>query len=225
MIYKNLQIIGTSHVSKQSIVEVKEQIKEFKPNILALELDPQRFYSLISRKKRPLSVKDIKRMGLSGFTMNLIGTWIEKKIGKTVGVSPGAEMKAAALIARKEKIKIALIDQDVRITLKKLSKRVTLKEKLTFLKELLKTVIIRKPEIDIDLKKVPDQKTIDLVVSKVKKKYPSVYITLVKERNVIMAKNLYKIMTKNKKERIIAIVGAGHKQEIISLIKNEYSRA
>ena len=49
-----------------------------------------------------------------------------------------------------------------------------------------------------------------------RKDYPSVYRVLIAERNVYMSKNLYNLLTLNKK--IVAVVGAGHEEEIISLI-------
>jgi len=43
--YKNLSIIGTSHIAKQSLDEVKDIIEHTKPYINALELDKKRFYA------------------------------------------------------------------------------------------------------------------------------------------------------------------------------------
>ncbi|MGB2674573.1 MAG: TraB/GumN family protein, partial [Methanoregula sp.] len=38
-----LRIIGTAHVSQKSVDEVKAAIEEFRPDIVAIELDPARF--------------------------------------------------------------------------------------------------------------------------------------------------------------------------------------
>ena len=53
----------------------------------------------------------------------------------------------------------------------------------------------------------------------VKKYYPSIYLTLIKERNEYMAKALYKLITINPDKTILAVVGAGHEEEIIRLVK------
>ena len=37
-----IKIIGTSHISKQSVSEIKKAMIEFKPDIVAIELDAQR---------------------------------------------------------------------------------------------------------------------------------------------------------------------------------------
>jgi pheromone shutdown-related protein TraB len=218
--YKNLILLGTSHISKQSIEDIKRIIEKEKPKIIALELDYIRFNSLLKKKKRRLKIKDIKQIGITGFLFNIIGAWSSKKLGKLVGVSPGSEMLTAIKIAKKEKINIVLIDRDIRITLKRLSRFITWKEKMKFILELFKISKNKKEIKKLDLTKVPNKFIIKRLTNELKKKYPSAYRVLIYERNIIMAKNLNKLMnTSNKK--ILAIVGAGHEEEMIKLIKNE----
>lgn len=213
--YKNITIIGTSHISPESIKEVKKQINEIKPDLIALELDKNRLIALLSPKKRKISIKDIKYLGVKGFLINYFGTYVEKKFGDMTGVAPGSEMKEAIMEAKKIKSKIALIDQDVSITIKKLSK-IPFKEKLSLLFDSLKQPF-KKTKIPFDLRKVPSQKVINQLIDLVKK-YPNLYKVLIEERNKYMAKNLYKLMKEY--NHIIAIVGAGHEEEIIKEIKN-----
>ena len=131
IIYKNLVILGTSHISIESVNEVESVIRSISPDVVALELDSKRFNALFSKKIR-ISILDIKSIGVKGFLFNLIGAFVEKKLGKLVGVSPGSEMKKATLVAKELKCKIALIDQDINITLNNISKRLTFKEKMNF---------------------------------------------------------------------------------------------
>ncbi|MBI2106814.1 TraB/GumN family protein [Candidatus Woesearchaeota archaeon] len=216
--YRNIYLLGTSHIAQESIDKVKEFIEAKKPEIVAIELDQKRVYALFQEKK--LSIKDIRYLGIKGFLMNLIGAYIEKKLGKLVGVTPGSEMKTAIKLAKKHKLAIALIDQDISITLKKLSKSVTWREKLRFVKEIIKGLITRKPQIEpFDLRKIPPKETIEKMVQIVKNSYPNVYNVLIEERNHVMAKNLYSLMTNNPTKTIFAIVGAGHEEGIIKIIK------
>ena len=161
-------------------------------------------------------LSDIKAIGIKGFIFNLIGAYVEKKLGEIVNVKPGSEMKAAIISAKLIKSDIALIDQDIRITLKNLSKSFTWKERFRFMAEILKGVFTKK-KINIDLTKVPDKKLIKKLTDKVKRDYPSLYNVLIADRNKVMAENLYKLMQTNKS--IIAVVGAGHEDEIVELIK------
>ena len=119
MKYKNLTIIGTSHIARQSLEEVEKAIKELKPDIVAVELDKKRYYALTSTKKSKFGFYDLRRVGLKGAIFSLIGAWAEKKLGEYVGVAPGSEMLKAIDLANKNNIQIKLIDQDIEVTLKK----------------------------------------------------------------------------------------------------------
>jgi len=215
--YKNLTIIGTSHIAVESIKEVTSFIKEKKPEIIALELDNPRFLSLM-QKGKTAKFTLLKEMGPKVFLLNLLGSYVEKKLGKLVGVSPGEEMKRAALLAKKQKAKIALIDQDARITLKKLT-NIPRKEKWRIFKDIINGLLKRGPKTKIDLTKVPDKEFIKTVLEKIKERYPEIYSILIKERNVYMAKGLYKIMTLYPQANILAVVGAGHKSGLLEEIK------
>ena len=215
-IYQNLTIVGTSHISKQSIEEVKEVISTQNPEILALELDKGRLNALVSDQKRKIGIRDIRQFGFKGFLFGAIGQWAEHKLGKIVEVSPGTEMLEAFKLGKQFNCKVALIDQDISITLKNLSKEITWKEKFRFLYDIIKGIFI-KEDIKFDLHKVPSNKIIKEMLDKVKIRYPSIYKVIVTDRNIYMAKRLYMLM--NNYESVVAVIGAGHVDEIIKEIK------
>lgn len=221
--FKNIFIIGTSHISPESIKEVTQKFKLLKPDIVALELDKKRYHSLLS-KKRKIKFSDIKALGIKGFLFNWIGAWIEKKLGKYTGVAPGSEMKTAIKLAKKIKAKIALIDQDIQITIKNLMNEITWKEKFTFIKDLFLSLFSKKKKIKFDLKKVPSQKLINKLLKEIKKSYPSFYKVLIKERNKILAKNLYNLSISYPKKKILAIIGAGHEKQVLGELKLNFKK-
>ncbi|MBU2638882.1 MAG: TraB family protein [Nanoarchaeota archaeon] len=216
--YKGLYLIGTSHIAVESIKEVVKAITVHKPQIVALELDEGRFYGLMHKKRKKPSLKDIYALGVKAFIFTLIGAWVENKLGKVVGTSPGDEMKAAAKVAKECNAEIALIDRDIRDTLKSLFRQITWKEKFRFLWDLLFGVFSNSNRMAFDLRKVPDAGIITKMISHVRKRYPSVYNALIAERNTVMAKHLYNLMVKY--DCIVAVVGAGHEAGIIKEIKS-----
>ena len=127
-------------------------------------------------------------------------------------------MKEAVKIARREKIEIVLIDQDIEVTLQRLSKAITWKEKFNFLADLFKALFIRKNEIEFDLTTVPDKKIIRKLTSSLKERYPNFYKVLIEERNAVIAHNIRKLMMSNSK-KILVILGAGHVDEVLELVK------
>lgn len=218
MQHKNLTIIGTSHIAKQSLDEVTGKIESLKPDIIALELDKKRFSALLSESKRMPTFHDIMRIGIAGYLFSLIGAWAEKKLGKEVGVLPGVEMKRAIELAKKYRLAIVLIDEDIEAILRKISSSLTWREKLNFIGDIAKAVF-KKTSIEFDLAKVPEKEIIKKLIKDVKKRYPNLYRVLITDRNKLMAKRLKGLMEKNHDKNILAIVGAGHVEGIMGLIK------
>ena len=219
MKYKNLTIIGTSHIAKQSLKEVENSIEEKKPEIVAVELDAKRFYALTHKQKGRIRLYDIRRVGVKGFLFSLIGAWVERKLGQIVNVEPGAEMRLAIKLAKKHQLRVALIDQDIEVTLRKLSKSLSMRERWNFVVDIFKAVILRKKEVEFDLTKVPEKKLIKSLINQVKKRYPNIYNVLVKERNDIMANKLRQLMENHPEQNILAIVGAGHEEDMVKIIR------
>src|SRR3989338_9353291 len=219
MRYKNLVFLGTSHIARQSIEEVKRLIETEHPDIIALELDKKRLPALMSNAQRKVDFRALRQIGLKGFLFSIIGAWAERKLGKIVGVAPGSEMKAAVRLAKQNDIKLALIDQDIEITLKRLSKQLTWKEKMNFIADIFKAIFSGKKEIDFDLAKVPEKAIIKKLTSKLKERYPNIYNVLIEERNAVIAKNIKNIMSLNEDKKILVILGAGHLDDVVELIK------
>ncbi len=213
-----VKIIGTSHISPESLKKVEAEILKTTPGIVAIELDKKRLLALLSKGKQKISFRDIKRIGLKGWLFAIIGAWAERKLGAKVGVAPGSEMLKAVTTAQQIGAKIALIDQDIEVTLRKFSRALSWKEKFTFLADVIKGVVFKKG-IKVDLSKVPSQKTIDKLIADVQKRYPNVYKVLVEERNEYMAQKLAHIIKHYPEENIVAVIGAGHEKEIAQLLR------
>ena len=129
-------------------------------------------------------------------------------------------MKAAVRLARNYKLKLALIDQPIEITLKKLSK-ITFKEKLNFFIDIIKSPFSQPIIKPFDLKKVPSEKAINQIILYIRKHYPTIHEVLLEERNKIMAKNLYTLTHNHPNAKILAIVGAAHKNAIFNILRNK----
>ncbi len=220
----NLKIIGTSHIAKQSIEEIKKAVEEFQPDIMAVELDLQRAKALLQQQKNNLSISDITKIGVKGYAFVKIGQYIQQKLGKMVGVAPGAEMKTALEIARRKNLQVAFIDQPIAVTLKNFSKELTWREKGRFAAELLKGLLFPKRQMqsygleEFDLRKVPEQQVIVKIISQMKKQYPSIYKTIIADRDRYMVKHLVKLLREHPEKKIMAVVGAGHKEGMEKLL-------
>ena len=204
----------------------RNEIKNNTPDIVAVELDKKRLAALLSERQSRFSFYNMWKVGIKGYLFALLGSWGSKKLGKLVGAVPGQEMLEAINLAKKNKLDIALIDQDIEITLRNFSKALTWKEKWRFVKEIFRAVFRRKEvekELGIDAKsfdltKVPSAELIKKLTGLMKEKYPNIYHVLVYERNVYMAKNIIHLIKYNKDKKILVIVGAGHVEGIVELL-------
>ncbi len=136
MKYGNLTVIGTSHIAKDSVSRVKEAILVEKPDIVAVELDHARLHVMLSGQKPRFSLSMFRLMGLTGTLFFLIGNFLQRRLGKMIGASPGEEMRAAVELARQNGTRVALIDQPFNITMGRIS-GISLMEKLKLVRDLL----------------------------------------------------------------------------------------
>ncbi|AFK22531.1 TraB domain-containing protein [Pyrococcus sp. ST04] len=208
-----VRVIGTVHVLRESIEEVRRIILEERPDAVAIELDHGRLVGLLRKEK--LTLSQALRMGKVGI-LGYILQEVENYIGRDFGAFPGEEMIEAYEIAMSLRIPVYLIDQPIHITLQKLLAAPTV-EKLRALSEIVSIPFIRR-EIDLS-----DYRAME---REFKSKYPTFYRVLVEERNQYMAKNLMRIvdsiLEEKKKAKVIAVVGLGHKKGIEKIL-NAYS--
>lgn len=210
-IYKNLFVIGSSHISEQSIIQVKEGFKEISPDFVAIELDERRAASLFERKK-PNKFLLLKMLGLPGFVFYIIGELIQKNLGKIVKIEPGSEMKTAILQAKENNKGVVFIDRDIQITLTRFSKYFKKRE---LIKMVFDIFFGKKEKMNFDLRKVPSPEFIDMALKEVKTRYPSIYRILIEERDVYMSQRLYALSKTFPDKKILVVVGAGHIKGIL----------
>ena len=210
-----LTIIGTAHVSQNSVEEVKDAIYEQIPDAVAIELDLGR-YNRIKNEMAGIEEDDtisiskiIKENKVGLFLASSILGYIQSKIGDDLDVKPGSEMIGAIEAAEDLGIKIILIDRDINITLQRALNEMSFMEKLKFaFSSIISLFDSDEEEIDIeDLKK---EDTLEEVMEYFKDKAPGAYEALVNERNAYLAANLLRAP----EDKIIAVVGAGHKEGI-----------
>ena len=213
----NIHLIGTSHVADESIEEVKKAIAD-EPGIVALELDPGRAYALEHEVRRPKNFALLKQLGVGGFLFYIVAEYVQQRVGNVLDIQPGSEMRTALQLAKKQDCKIFLIDRDIQITLRRLSRHFRKREILTMAKNLVAGLVGRKT-MQIDLRKVPSDKIIQLVLEETRRDYPSLYRVLIAERDAYMSKQLVHISRMYPDQQIVAVVGAGHVPGMTSMLK------
>ena len=115
---KTVVLIGTAHISNESIEEVESVIQEVEPETVCVELCASRYESIRNADhwKNMDIVKVIKQGKAPMLVMNLILSAFQKKLGDQLGVKPGAEMVKAISIAEDVGAEVLLADRDITIT-------------------------------------------------------------------------------------------------------------
>ena len=216
----NLTIIGTAHVSEKSVEEVRNTILECEPDIVAVELDATRYQNLLNEKNGVNQDKEIKiRESLKGnnITMFLVSgflSYFQKKIGDEVGVKPGSEMLAAAEAAEESGAKVALIDRDIQITLKRALNHMSFWEKAKFVYSIIASFFSKDEAID-DIESIKQGDALEEVMGYFQEMSPRAFEVLVAERDAFMAQRLLDL-----DGNVVAVVGAGHKKGIQKNMEN-----
>lgn len=207
----NIVLVGTAHISKESVKEVKEVIEKYKPDIVAVELCKRR-YDAISKKNKWENTPVTSLLKSNNAYLLLAQTFlssIQRRLGKEYGVEPGSEMIAAMDEAKRHDLEVALVDRDISVTLKRAWKKMGIREKFRLTWEFMKAILGYDEEEleELDLKELMDQDVISAMMEEFGKIAPSVATVLIHERDKYIAK---KILNESKKGKVVAVVGAGH---------------
>ena len=209
-------IVGTAHVSKKSVEEVKKVIEQIKPEAVAVELCYKRYLALTKNKPQNIPITDVIKKGEAPMLLfQLILSYFQRKIGEKCGVRPGEDMLVAIEKAREIGADILLIDRDITITFKRFWNSLSLFEKIKLILYILRS-LFSKEEIDVD--EMLKEDILERLIKEFRKLSPSAAKVLIDERDAYMAANL--LQAAKKYEKIVAIVGAGHKKGIEKYLRN-----
>lgn len=209
---RTILLIGTAHVSQQSVDLVREVINNEKPDAVCIELDEKRFQALSDEQRwQKLDLKTIiKKRQLSTLMVSMMMASYQKKLGDNLGVSPGAELLAAAESAKKFDIPIFLCDRDIRITLRRAWKSTSLFRKFYLLSALIAGMFDSEEIDEKKLEELRNQDVLTELMAEMGDAMPSMKRVLIDERDIYLAEEIRNTPGK----RIVAVVGAGHAEGI-----------
>ncbi|MBP7070412.1 MAG: TraB/GumN family protein [Methanothrix sp.] len=205
-------IVGTAHVSEKSVQEVVGRIEELRPDIVAVELCPARYRAITGQEdEREIKISEL----LSGGKLYLLLVqwflaYIQRKMGEEMGVKPGSEMLAAIEAAKKVGARVALVDRDISITIQRFWSAMSFLDKFRLVWSLLPAAFGRGEE-EIDIDSITQADIVSQMISEFRKISPGAANVLVDERDAFLARNLFLL---SKQGRVLAVVGAGHREGI-----------
>jgi pheromone shutdown-related protein TraB len=219
-----IDLIGTAHVSRESIDEVARVIREEKPGVVCVELDQGR-YGSISQKENweRLNVSNVFKEG-KGFLLiaNLVLASFQRRLGNELGVKPGEEMKTAVETAVELGIPYSLCDREVQITLRRAWARCGLWSKCKLLASLFSSAFTTEKLSPEEIENLKNRNELDGMMSELAGYLPGVKETLIDERDRYLAAKIWAAAgggdeaagTSRQPGSAVAVVGAGHLQGI-----------
>ncbi len=218
---KTIALVGTAHLSQQSLQLVERIITQEQPDTVCVELDERRYQALSKRQTwENLDLKQlIRNKQLSTLLANLILASYQKRLGGQTGMNPGAELLKAAQTAEALGIPVVLCDRDIRITLRR-AWRITPWYKKGYLLAALIASFFEKEELDEEkLAALRKQDALAELMEELGNSLPHTKKALIDERDLYMAEQIRQADGK----RIVAVVGAGHVEGISRLITSDNS--
>lgn len=205
---RKITLIGTAHVSAESISEVENVISDVKPDCVAIELDEKRYESITNPDKyRELDIiKVLKRK--EGFLLlaNIVMASFQKRMGKNAGVKPGEEMVAAINKAKELNIPTALVDRPIQITFRRAWKKTSAYGKTQLLSALLASGFSKDEISSEEIENLKQSSEMDSMMKELSEFMPAVKQVLIDERDQYLASHIWKAEGNN----IVAVLGAGH---------------
>ena len=206
-----LRILGTAHVSSESVELVRNQIEEWGPDLVAVELCPSRMAALTEPES--LESEDLLKIIKEGRSaMILLQSALaaqQRRMGISSGEKPGAELLAAVNAAEESDIPVEMIDRDVVITLRRAWRKMGMIEKWRILNALLWEEDDEEVSIDEVL---GNSDLLSSMMEEAREVAPRAGEVLIDERDAFLAGRIQQIRGKGK---VLAVIGAGHLSGVV----------
>ena len=205
---KQIVLLGTAHVSKESVQLVSSVIEEQKPETVCIELCQSRYQSIRQKERWQDTdiVKVIKEKKSFLLLSNLLLASFQKRIAKKFDIKPGQEMMQAIESADAVGAEIYLADRDIRTTLARTWRAMGLWGKIKLMFQLVMSMGEVEDLKEEDVEKMKQEDVLQTLLAEVGKSLPVLKDILIDERDQYLAEKIRNAPGKN----IVAVVGAGH---------------
>jgi pheromone shutdown-related protein TraB len=205
---KEVILIGTAHVSRESAELVSRVIEKETPDTVCVELCQSRYQAITQKNKWQDTdlVKVIKEKKAFLLLSNLLLASFQKRIGKKLGIKPGEEMLRAVKAAGEVGASLVPADRDIRTTLSRAWRLMGFWKKIKLLTQLVLSMGETDSLTEKDIEEMKKKDVLESLLAEMGEVLPELRRILIDERDQYLA---YKIRTAPG-EKVVAVVGAGH---------------
>lgn len=216
---REIYLVGTAHVSKQSVQDVRDTIEAVEPDTVCVELCEARFKNITDREqwKRTDIVKIIREKKAMLLLSSLIMTSFQRRIAAQLGVTPGAEMVEGIEQAKKRGANLVLVDRDIQITLRRTWGMLGLWSKMKMMAQLVGSLFFVEQIDEQAIEELKQEEKLAGVLQMLADEFPTVKGTLIDERDIYLSQKIKAAEGR----KIVAVLGAGHIPGILREIEKD----
>lgn len=205
---KEIILIATAHVSKESAELVKRTIDQEQPNSVCIELDEGRYKTLQdpSAWEKTDIVQVIKKKQVVFLLASLALGAYQKKIAQKLNINVGAEMIQGMQSAKEIGAELVLADRNIQTTFIRIWRKLGFWEKVKLLFTFAMSDDDDTEITEEDLQKLLEEDMLSAVMGDMKAQFPKVGEVLITERDQYLATKI-----KNAPgEKVVAVLGGAH---------------
>jgi pheromone shutdown-related protein TraB len=209
---REITLIGTAHISRESIDEVRGLILRENPGMVCIELDSGRYTSMTEKDAwAKLDIIKVIREG-RGFLLiaNLALSSFQYRLGEELGVKPGEEMRAAIDTAVEIGVPYTFCDREVQQTLRRAWSKCGFWSKCKLLAGLFSSSFSTEKLSEADIENLKTHSELDGMMKELADYLPEVKETLIDERDRYLAAKIWRNAGTSANGKTAAVVGAGH---------------
>lgn len=209
-----ITLLGTAHVSHQSVADVEQEILEGNHDVIAVELCPARHRSLTDPASlEQLDLFQVIRGGKAGMVMAslALGAY-QQRLADQFDIKPGAELEAAATGAKRSGKPLWLVDRDIGVTLKRVYRAISWWQRPTVITGLFLGLVSRQNIEEEEIERLKQGDMLEATFREFSAQSPSLHEPLIAERDRYMAARLLEELSfaSETPQRVLVVMGAGH---------------
>lgn len=205
---KEIVLVGTAHVSESSAKLVEEMILEHRPDTVCVELCAPRYESLKQADRwKDTDLFNVIREGRAYVLLvQLVLASFQKRLAQQFGVRPGEEMRRALEIAERERLRVELVDREIRTTLKRAWAKAGFWSMTKITAALVSSIFSKEEISEREIEELKRGDTLSAMLSELSQFLPGVSTALIDERDLYMAAKIQDAPG----AKVLAVLGAGH---------------
>ena len=216
---KQIYLVKTAHVSKNSLQDVQDCFDEIKPDSICIELDEERYEKLKNPEKwRETDLVSVIKNKQVGFLLvSVILSSFQKRMATNMNSSSGAEMMLGIKLAEENKLNLVMADRPVKTTFSRIWNKLQTKEKFRLLTGIINSLFEDEDISEEDIAKLKEADALEAALMEIGQQFPTVKEVLVDERDQYPSQKIKNAPGK----KIMAIIGAAHARGIERNLHND----